>query len=111
MTKETSSRRARTVTTSKSAVPSVPGGLAESGSVREALEVTLSELHRLGRIEKIDTAAVQVLRSMANVLDEAPRSPQMWQQFRIALEELVRTDDGPDLDDLIADLHSETRDT
>lgn len=38
----------------------------------QAIEQTLAELDRMGRLEKIDAARVQALRSIAAALDENP---------------------------------------
>src|SRR5258707_3229461 len=45
------------------------------------VEQTLRELRRLGRLEKIDAAAVQMLRSMARALDEDPGDCARWRQY------------------------------
>ena len=60
------------------------------------LEQTLRELRRLGRIEKVDAAAVQALRSMASALDGDPSNAALWRQYREALRELT-ADDTADL--------------
>jgi hypothetical protein len=59
-------------------------------------EQTLRELRRLGRIEKLDAAAVQAVRSMARALDEDPSRAALWRQYREALRELT-ADDTDDL--------------
>lgn len=76
-----------------------------------AVEVTLSELRRLGRLEKIDAARVQAIRSIASALDQHPFNSQMWREYREALEGLT-ADDGDDgsIDDLIDELSSPVRD-
>jgi hypothetical protein len=72
--------------------------------------VTLAELTRMGRLEEIDAARVQALRSMADVVDRSPSSPQMWREYRNALEELIASDDQGDLSALIAELQSDPGD-
>lgn len=75
---------------------------AASCNVR-ALEVTLSELERLGRLELIDTAKVQIVRSLASALDADPSSASLWRQYREALGELTADDDdGFDPSDLFS---------
>ncbi len=55
----------------------------------------------MGRIEKVDAAAVQMLRSMADSLDAKPFNSQMWKEYRETLGELTADGDGSDA---IADL-------
>lgn len=77
---------------------------------RGQLEQTLKELRRLGRVEKIDAAAVQALRSMAYALDEDPSNAALWRQYREALRELTADDDHISIDDALDDLFAEVRD-
>ena len=73
--------------------------------------MTIAELDRMGRLERIDEALLQAARSMAGALDDRPYSPQMWKEYRTALWELISgDDDGTDLAGLLADLQSEARD-
>lgn len=71
------------------------------------LEQTLKELRRLGRIEKIDAAAVQALRSMAFALDLDPSAAALWRQYREALRELTADDDDGDIGAALGELYSE----
>lgn len=78
----------------------------------EALEETITALVELGRIEPVDAARVQALRSMAEQLDSgAGRNSQMWREYREGLEGLVAdgSDDGA-IAELIAELRSPVRD-
>lgn len=78
----------------------------------EALEQTIAALTDLGRIEPVDAARVQALRSMAEQLDAgAGRNSQMWREYREGLEGLVAdgSDDGA-LAQLIEDLRTPVRD-
>ena len=77
---------------------------------RGQLEQTLKELRRLGRIEKVDAAAVQALRSMAFALDADPSIAALWRQYREALRELTADDPGGTVDAALADLYTEVRD-
>jgi hypothetical protein len=77
---------------------------------RGQLEQTLKEVRRLGRIEKIDAAAVQALRSMAAALDAEPGNAALWRQYREALRELTADDDGGSIGDALADLFAEAGD-
>ncbi len=74
------------------------------------LEQTLKELRRLGRIEKIDAAAVQALRSMASALDADPSAAALWRQYREALRELTADDSDGSADAALAGLFAEVRD-
>jgi hypothetical protein len=73
-------------------------------------EQTLKELRRLGRIEKIDAAAVQMLRSMAAALDADPGNAALWRQYREALRELTADDDNGSADEALAALFAEVGD-
>ena len=77
-----------------------------------AFERTLAVLVLAGRIEEIDAARVQALRSMAASLDEKPFNSQMWREYREALEGLT-TDDANDgaLEALLAELSAPVRDS
>jgi hypothetical protein len=75
------------------------------------LEQTLRELRRLGRVEKIDAAVVQALRSMAFALDADPSSAALWRQYLAALERLTADDNDGAADAALAELFAEIRDT
>ena len=74
------------------------------------LEQTLKELRRLGRIERVDAAAVQGLRSMAFALDDNPQNAALWRQYREALRELTADDDNGSVDEALDNLFAEVRD-
>jgi hypothetical protein len=74
------------------------------------LEQTLKELRRLGRIERIDAAAVQALKSMALALDADPSHAALWRQYREALGELTADDDHGSADAALAALFAEVGD-
>lgn len=69
----------------------------------EAVERTIGELRRLGRLEEIDTARVELLRSLARALDDEPHSPGLYREYRSALSEVLEADDDVD-DSLEAEL-------
>lgn len=69
---------------------------ADGGANARAMESTLTELERLGRVESIDAARVQALRTMATALDENPYNSQMWREYREALGEVLKADDDAD---------------
>lgn len=77
---------------------------------RGQLEQTLKELRRLGRVEKIDAAAVQALRSMALALDLDPSNAALWGRYLAALRELTADDDGGSADAALAELFAEVGD-
>jgi cell fate (sporulation/competence/biofilm development) regulator YlbF (YheA/YmcA/DUF963 family) len=75
-------------------------------------EQTLKELRRLGRVEKIDAAAVQALRSMSAALDTDPFNAALWRQYREALRELTADDDaGSSFESAVGELFAEVRDS
>ena len=74
------------------------------------LEQTLKELRRLGRIERVDAAVVQGLRSMAFALDDNPQNAALWRQYREALRELTADDDNGSVDEALDSLFAEVRD-
>ena len=73
----------------------------------EAVEKTLAELDRMGRLEDVDAARVQAVRTMAASLDEKPFNSQMFHEYLAALEALTADGDSDDtVDDLLRELSS-----
>lgn len=66
------------------------------GPNRRAAEETLAELRRMGRLEEIDAARVQTIRSIADALDVDDTNAQLWRTYREAIEDLMRADDDAD---------------
>ena len=66
----------------------------------------------MGRLEPLDAAAVQALRSMAGALDGDPGNAALWRQYREAVRELT-CDDGADgsFEEAVAALSAEVRDS
>lgn len=60
----------------------------------EAVERTLKELHRMGRLEDVDAARIQAVRTMALSLDLKPFNSQMFHEYLAALEELTADGDS-----------------
>jgi phage tail sheath protein FI len=88
-----------------------PESLAATGPNATAIDVTLAELRRMGRLEKIDEARVQALRSMAVALDQNPFNSQMWREYREAIEGLTADDSNTDgVDALLDELSTPVRD-
>lgn len=86
--------------------------VSAGGPNAQAIAVTLAELKRMGRLEKIDAARVQALRSIAVALDENPFNSQMWREYREAIEGLAADDSGDEsVADLIGELSSSVRDS
>ena len=110
MTKPTSGRPARRATAgaSRGTPVDVP---PESGENRRAIEVTLTELERMGWLEAVDAARVQMVRSMADSLDERPFNSQMWHEYRETVEGLIASgDDSSELDAVLDKLRAPVRD-
>lgn len=83
---------------------------ADGGVNARAAEATLAELDRMGRLEKVDTARVQAVRSMAAALDVNPFNSQMWREYREALERLTADDDDDGAaEELLAELSGPVR--
>ena len=77
------------------------------GANRLAAEEMLAILTQTGRIEDVDAARVQTVRSLADALDTDPSNAQMWRTYREAIEDLMGPDDdGDDIDALIAQINS-----
>lgn len=76
----------------------------------EALRSTLDVLRQMGRVNPIDAAQVQLLRSMAVQLDADASNAALWRQYREALDDMVRADDDVDSDlaEALASLRSAT---
>lgn len=71
----------------------------------QAFAQTLKELRRLGRLEKVDAARVQAVRSMAASLDEKPFNSQMFHEYLTALEGLAADGDSDgSVDELLREL-------
>jgi hypothetical protein len=77
----------------------------------KALAVTLGELKRLGRLEKIDTALVEAVRSMAAALDQNPSNAGLWRQYREAVEGLTADDSAGTVDEALEELFGQVRDS
>jgi hypothetical protein len=75
------------------------------------LKITLDELKRTGRLEKIDSAWVQAVKSMAVMLDQNPSNAALWGRYLEALGALT-VDDGDDsFDEALDQLYGTVRDS
>lgn len=110
MTRPISGRAARGATVTAS--PASPSGdPPASGENRLAAERTLAELERIGRLEAVDAARVQMIRSMADSLDARPNNSQMWHEYRETVEGLIASgDDGAEIDAVLARLRAPVHD-
>ena len=61
-----------------------------------AIKVTISELERLGRLERIDEAWRRSLMTLADTIDRNPTSANLWREYRETLSEVLRADDEAD---------------
>ena len=85
-------------------------GVIFLGSNVLAIEVLIEALYRLGRLEKVDSARVEIARLLARSVDSNPENANLWRQYREA-EEAVRTvgsDDVEDFNQVIASIWSES---
>lgn len=84
--------------------------MAAVSSNVKALEETLSSLRDTRRLERVDEALVQGLRSMAGALDLDPSNAALWRQYRETLKELTADDSDGSVAGEIAALFAEVRD-
>ena len=80
------------------------------GSNVLAIEVLIEALYRLGRLEKVDSARVEIARLLARSVDSNPENANLWRQYREAEEALrtVGSDDVEDFNQVIASIWSES---
>lgn len=81
------------------------------GSNASELGKTLKHLQEMGRLEKVDAARVQMVRTMARALDDNPQNAALWRQYREALQQLTRGESDGGLDDALAGLFGDVRDS
>jgi hypothetical protein len=84
-------------------------GVSDESTNSAALDTTLQQLKDLGRLEEIDAARVQMLRTMAATLDEEPARAALWKEYRASLKELMADDSSSGLDDALAGLFADVR--
>jgi len=83
------------------------GRAARWGANRRALEATLAELRRAEELRSVDAARVQLVRSLADAVDEDHTNAQLWRTYREALGGLVKEDDNTDsFTKLLAEINS-----
>jgi hypothetical protein len=77
----------------------------------EAAESTLEALRELGRLEAVDSAKVQAVRSLAVAVDIDPQNASLWREYRAALADLLEDADGgiDEFAELLRNLRTEVR--
>jgi hypothetical protein len=78
----------------------------------EAIDEMIAALRAAGRLERIDSARVQIARRLARAVDENPENVGLWQQYRAA-EAVLReagVNDSDGLEDLFAAFDAAVRD-
>lgn len=80
------------------------------GNNAQELGRTLAELRRMGRLETVDAAKLQMARTMARTLDEAPTNAALWREYRAVLKELTADDNGGSVEEDIKALFGQVRD-
>ena len=78
---------------------------ADVPPLEAAVDATLSELRRMGRLEPVDSARVEVVRQLAVTVQQRPQDARLWRELRMSIAEVVDADDRVD-DDLAAALAS-----
>ena len=68
------------------------------GSNVVAIETLIETLHALGRLEKVDSARVEICRLLARAVDEHPENANLWRQYREA-EDILRQVGANDVED------------
>jgi hypothetical protein len=76
----------------------------------DAVNRTLKVLEDLGRIDKVDTAMVHALRSMAAALDLDPSNAALWGRYLATLGDLLEAEVDADsgLAEALAEIRSAT---
>jgi hypothetical protein len=108
------STKKATNTTKKAKTPLVPARftIIPAGSNVAAIELMIRALDELGRLEKIDSARLEIARQLAQQVDENPTNGFLWKQYRDAENALRTVGNGPvdDFAALMRTLDSEVRD-
>ena len=63
-----------------------------------AMEALIEALWQMGRLEKVDSARVEICRLLARSVDEHPENANLWRQYREA-EDVLRTVGANDVED------------
>jgi hypothetical protein len=77
----------------------------------EAAERTIRALAGLGRLEEVDVARVEALRTLAAAVDENPANAALHREYRDSLSDLRFYDDDDGFSDALEDLRTSVRDS
>lgn len=78
-------------------IPKKSGNISYGSNV-VAIEVLIEALFALGRLEKVDSARVEICRLLARAVDEHPENANLWRQYREA-EDILRQVGANDVED------------
>jgi len=89
--------------------PRKPRQTPGKGRNVQAIENTIQELEKAGRLAAIDAARVQIALHLARMVDEFPENPTMWREYRTAEKALREESEnyGDPFDELIRSLSAE----
>jgi hypothetical protein len=89
--------------------PRKPRKTPAQGQNVQAMENTIAELEKAGRLGAIDSARVQICRHLARMVDEWPENPTLWREYRTAEKALREESEnyGDPFDQLIRTLSAE----
>jgi hypothetical protein len=89
--------------------PRKPRKTPAQGQNVQAMENTIAELEKAGRLSSIDSARVQICRHLARMVDEWPENPTLWREYRTAEKALREESEnyGDPFDQLIRTLSAE----
>jgi hypothetical protein len=99
--------KSRRVKRKSAAIATNPRKSPRFATNAEAVEATIEQLHHAGRLEKIDSATVEIARLLAAAVDASPENANLWRQYREAVLELrhVGVNDADDFEDIIEAIH------
>ena len=80
------------------------------GSNTIAIEVLIEALYSLGRLEKVDSARVEICRLLARAVDDNPENANLWRQYRESenVLRIIGAKDVEDFNSVIAGIWSES---
>ena len=92
--------------------PRKPRQTPAKGRNLQALENTVSELEKAGRLGPLDSARVQIALNLARMVDEFPESPTLWREYRTAEKALREESEnyGDAFDQLVRSLSAQVGD-
>lgn len=97
-TKKTAQIRKNPVKKKKTTDYPKKSGTISYGSNVVAIEVLIETLYALGRLEKVDSARVEICRLLARAVDEHPENANLWRQYRES-EDILRQVGANDVED------------